>query len=227
VSQLSLYLIAISGDSWGVRVVKCSTVEASADAPITLQTLSVIGFFSLPPASLAEANPDAYNLAMAGAPAGAGTCAHCGTGILHHVVCRVSDGRTVFIGAQCAERIGGEVSTCSRERLTSEHLTAREAARSVKAVEAQRLHAEHAAKCAAQAAANAPLIAALRSAHAGGFVQSIIADLERGINPLVDMSDRAKSITLEIIGKTAGRYGSKAYWAKVAQYEAMLFTVAV
>lgn len=85
-----------------------------------LQNLKVVGYFSLPSPSLAEHNPAAYELAMAGAPKGAGTCSHCGTGIRHHVV--LEDGR--FIGTTCAESIGLEEV---RDRLTTAQAEARDA----------------------------------------------------------------------------------------------------
>lgn len=94
---------------------------------LSLQNATVIGFFSLPSPSLAEHNPSAYNAAMAEAPAGAGSCAHCGTGILRHVIVRSADGSTAFIGTSCAEKIGSErVQRCVRERLTDEQLAERE-----------------------------------------------------------------------------------------------------
>lgn len=97
-------------------------------SPMNLKNARVIGFFSLPSPDLAEHNPAAYNAAMAGAPAGAGTCAHCGTGIRNHVIVSC-DGETAFIGSTCAEKIGGEVYRCSHERLTSEQVAARDAKR--------------------------------------------------------------------------------------------------
>jgi DNA-binding protein H-NS len=94
---------------------------------MNLSNARVIGFFSLPSPALAEQNPAAYNAAMAGAPAGAGSCAHCGTGIVHHVVVATAAGATAFIGTSCAEKVGEErVKTCVRARLTDEQLMERE-----------------------------------------------------------------------------------------------------
>jgi hypothetical protein len=76
---------------------------------ITKQQLigsSIVGYFALPSRSIAEANPEAYNLAIASLPAGAGSCQYCGTGIVHHIVVRLADRRTVFIGTDCAEKVG-------------------------------------------------------------------------------------------------------------------------
>lgn len=96
----------------------------------SLKSARVIGFFSLPSPSLAEANPSAYASAMADAPRGAGSCSHCGMGILHHVVIRDGDGVVRFIGSDCAMKVGEEsVRRSVRERLTTEQIEARDAKR--------------------------------------------------------------------------------------------------
>jgi hypothetical protein len=105
---------------------------------LNLTNAVVVGFFSLPSPSLAEHNPSAYNIAMASAPEGAGSCAHCGTGIIHHVIVRLDDNRRVFVGSSCAEKVGNEkVQRCVRERLTAEQIDANDEARRIK-VEARR-----------------------------------------------------------------------------------------
>lgn len=94
-----------------------------------LSSAVVIGFFSLPSPYLAERNPSAYMAAMADAPRGAGSCQHCGTGIMHHVIIRLADGSQGFIGRDCANKVGSPtVRRCIRERITAEDLAAREAA---------------------------------------------------------------------------------------------------
>jgi hypothetical protein len=105
------------------------------------KTARVVGFFSLPSASLAEHNPAAYNNAMAAAPAGAGTCAHCGTGIIHHVVINYAGG-SAFIGTTCAEKIGGEIATCVRNRQTAEQKSLADAARDARHAKWQAEQAE-------------------------------------------------------------------------------------
>jgi hypothetical protein len=89
-----------------------------------LANATVIGFFSLPSPSLAEHNPSAYYNAMANSPSGAGTCSHCGTGIVHHVVIRDESGKTRFIGTQCAEKVGIDPEAIrlrkSREQIDAE-----------------------------------------------------------------------------------------------------------
>jgi hypothetical protein len=101
---------------------------------ITKQQLvgaSIIGYFALPSRSIAEANPEAYNLAIASLPAGAGACQYCGTGIVHHILVQLADRRTVFIGTDCAEKIGFDPREV-RDALTKqerEEIAARAAAR--------------------------------------------------------------------------------------------------
>lgn len=105
---------------------------------MNLKDAKVIGFFSLPSAALADANPDGYNLAMKGAPEGAGSCAHCGNGILHHVVIRTSAGGTAFIGQDCAAKVGGpSIARCVREKLTDEQIAKRDAESQLRAAAAQ------------------------------------------------------------------------------------------
>jgi hypothetical protein len=71
-----------------------------------LATSKVVGFYSLPAPSLAEHNPTAYNNAIADAPKGAGTCQHCGTPIMHHVIIRTADGKVSHVGTSCADKCG-------------------------------------------------------------------------------------------------------------------------
>lgn len=109
---------------------------------LDLRDARVIGFFSLPSPSLAEANPSAYNAAMAGVPSGAGSCSHCGTGILHHVVIRHADGSRAFIGTSCAEKVGCErVRRCVREHVTEDQLAERERKAAVRRAEDEALMA--------------------------------------------------------------------------------------
>jgi len=93
-----------------------------------LSTARIIGFFSLPSLALAEHNPSAYSAAMASAPAGAGACSHCGTGILHHVIIKDGNGITRFIGSDCAMKVGISREAV-QQRLTSDQLAARTAKR--------------------------------------------------------------------------------------------------
>jgi uncharacterized protein (DUF3820 family) len=94
----------------------------------TLANAQVIGFFSMPSPTLAEYNPSAYYNAMADMPRNAGTCSHCGTGIMHHVIIRDESGKTRFIGTQCAEKVGIDPEAL-RLRKSREQINAEKAAR--------------------------------------------------------------------------------------------------
>jgi hypothetical protein len=83
----------------------------------------VVGYYHLPHASLASENPEAYRNALLGAPEGAGTCAHCGTGILHNVVVETEDGLRHCIGTECAQKVGNPtMERLVRDRMTSSQL---------------------------------------------------------------------------------------------------------
>ena len=76
---------------------------------ITKQDLisgNIIGYFQLPSKALAEANPDAYNNAICSLPSGSGCCQYCGRPIVHHIVVQLANRRKVFIGTDCAEKVG-------------------------------------------------------------------------------------------------------------------------
>ncbi len=62
----------------------------------------------------------------------------------------------------------------------------------------------------AQAANNAELIAMLKQCKSGEFVKNIITQLENGYNPSA-FSPKCKDILVDIIARTSGRRGSKAY----------------
>ena len=57
---------------------------------------------------------------MAAAPAGAGSCSHCGQGILHHIVIRTEDGTTRFIGSDCALKVGISRDSVLHRRTTTQ-----------------------------------------------------------------------------------------------------------
>ena len=92
----------------------------------------------MPPASLAEANPDAYNNAWKGAVKGTGTCANCGMGILHHVVIMTPNGEKHFVGQDCAEKIGdSSMREAVKSGLTSEQIEKNNAVREEKILKEQ------------------------------------------------------------------------------------------
>ena len=95
---------------------------------MSLKNASIIGFFSIPPPSLAEQNPTAYNNAISNLPLGAGSCSHCGRGLVHHVVIRDESGIQRFIGTDCAAKIGFDRNQIA-DRITDEEKARRDEAR--------------------------------------------------------------------------------------------------
>jgi hypothetical protein len=67
-----------------------------------------VGVASIPSASLAEHNPSAYNNAMAMLPRDycCGTCAYCGTALMHNFMINSADGRKFVVGCDCVRRTG-------------------------------------------------------------------------------------------------------------------------
>lgn len=174
---------------------------------MNLKCVHVVGFFSLPSASLAEANPTAYSLAVAAAPAGAGSCAHCGTGILHHVIVEDGSGVRSFIGTDCAQRVGDEsVRRCVSERKTFAEIAKADAEREElnernRSAAAQRIVDE-----ARRGAKLADLADRLQDGR-NGFCDSVASDLRRGVIP----TGRGMTLMVEILAKHAGRRNSLAY----------------
>lgn len=184
---------------------------------LDLSSVHVVGFFSLPTPSLAEHNPAAYAAAMSEVPAGAGSCSHCGTGILHHVIVADASGKQSFIGTTCALKIGSEpVRRCVRERKTSAQLAAEDAAREARNEATRKAEAELAARR-ARVAAKVKGIAAKLADGRNGFRDSIARELNNGILP----TGRAMNITLDILSSQEGRRNSKAYSAAWERYESL------
>lgn len=103
---------------------------------MNLTGAKVIGYFSIPHPSLAETNPDAYNGALKNLPPGAGSCANCGMGILHHVIVMNPDGKKYFIGSECAQKVGDtKMRQAVRAKITAEQAENIEASRKAKVEE--------------------------------------------------------------------------------------------
>jgi hypothetical protein len=167
---------------------------------MNLTNATVIGFFSLPSPSLAERNPAAYSTAMAEAPKGAGTCAHCGTGILHHVIVSVA-GEIAFIGCMCAEKVGGPtVKRCVREKLTSDQMAEREAAAEARRAEWRKVEDERKAALAARYDMLKDIITTLE-AQKTEFHSSLASQLRIG-----SLSSRqAEFVCKAVVGDTGRR----------------------
>ena len=147
-----------------------------------LSSARVVGFFSLPSLWLAEHNPNAYNAAMADAPAGAGSCSHCGTGILHHVIIRDGDGPERFIGTSCALKVGVSAQLV-RLKITTDQLAVIDAQRAADNAEWQRKRQAEADELAALIAARresvGDLVDMLRAVGTE-FHSSLASQLETG-----------------------------------------------
>lgn len=175
---------------------------------LDLQHATVIGFFSLPSPSLAEHNPSAYNAAMAEVPAGAGSCAHCGTGILHHVVIRYADGARAFIGTSCAEKVGSErVQRCVREGVTEDQLAERERRAAEHRAASDALIAQVAAERAARYERLHDLIDPLR-AQQTDFHSSLASQLLDG-----PLSDRQACFAMKVLMGRETKKNGDAWWA--------------
>ena len=175
---------------------------------LNLTTATVVGFFSLPSPSLAEHNPAAYNAAMADAPVGAGSCAHCGTGILHHVIIRLADDSRAFIGTSCAEKVGSErVRQCVRERMTEEQLAERERKAAVRRAENDALVARVAAERAARYEVMRDVIDPLR-AQQTDFHASLADQLLDG-----PLSDRQACYAVKAILGRETKKNADQWWA--------------
>lgn len=172
-----------------------------------LRNAKVVGYFSLPSISLAEANPTAYNLAMANAPVGAGTCQHCGTGIIHHVLISTADGLSV-IGTTCAEKIGSEmVARCVRAKITTEQLMVRQALHAKEQADLQRSIEERKNKILERQKTHGDLVLALINLGSE-FYRSLAEQF--ALYPLT--TKQANFATRGLIGRETKK-NSDAWWA--------------
>lgn len=172
----------------------------------SLNGAQVVGFFSLPSASLAEHNPDAYNNAMADAPQGAGTCWNCGMGIRHHVVVKTEDGQTHFIGSDCAQRIGDEsVRACVANRLTSTQLYERKAKHDASRAEFYAFEARSAEMIAQRTERFSDVLAALKL-QGTSFHLSLAEQLVRG-----SLSYKQSNYVLKAVFGRENKRNSEAY----------------
>lgn len=179
---------------------------------MNLANAKVIGFFSMPGTDLLEANPSAYNAAMSRIPAGAGSCAHCGTGIRHHVVIRTEDGRTAFIGTTCAERVGDEsIRACIQNRMTSEQLQSHRDEQARKNAEWNRVAAENRARQEAESAARFEILKDIIEGlenQGTEFHSSLASQLRIG-----KLSDRQASFVAKAIVGRCTKKSEDAWWA--------------
>lgn len=211
------------------------------EAPFTF-----IGVWSAPSRSLLEQNPAAYNLQMQAKPKFCHFgCDHCGTAIEHHYVLRDAKGDKYCVGSSCIAKVGNVLNLSDAEAAERKRQRELSRARAEAKREQERLarEAKLQARLAAERERNGGLtdaeIAQQRAEEErqqrliankqrfgffidglgeanGYFAKDVAQGLREGRLP----SGRGVTIMFEIIAKTAGRRGSKAYEAAYAEAEA-------
>lgn len=200
-----------------------------------------IGVWSAPSRSLLEQNPAAYNLQMQAKPKFCHFgCDHCGTAIEHHYVLRDAKGDKYCVGSSCIAKVGNVLNLSDAE--AAERKRQRDLRRARKEAKREQQRLAYEAKLDAQRERNGGLtdnelamqkmeqerqqqrlvneqkfayfIDGLSEAY-GYFAKDVAQGLREGREP----SGRGVTIMLEIIAKTAGRKGSKAYEATYAEAE--------
>jgi len=142
-----------------------------------------VGLVSLPSSSLAEANPTAYNNALAAIPRGlgCGSCAYCGTAIMHNFIVESADDRRFVVGCDCVAKTGdaGLIKEVKRARVAVA-LEKRTAKRSAAKADREAMWAaERAERAALFQVEHAALIERARAYFdIGGFIKDVT---ERGI----------------------------------------------
>jgi len=107
----------------------------------------IVGFFKLPSASSAEANPLSYQEQLKVMPKGfgIGSCTFCGIGLINNYLIESSDGKKSAVGCDCVKKVGDKgLTTQIKEMQRIARREAREAKR----------QADYEAKMAAQRQAN-------------------------------------------------------------------------
>lgn len=193
----------------------------------------VVGLWSAPSPSLAEHNPESYNLAQASAPRCChGTCDVCGMGIIHHFIVTDATGRAFSVGSDCVAKTDDtklvrQVDAIKRDarrevaqaKAKAKRQAAWEAAEAKRNADLDQQRANNngltdAEKAANEAAlvranreeVNADLVAALECSDFGRSV--LQGFLDYGYLP----RNRAFDICADIFAKYhGGRSGSKAY----------------
>jgi hypothetical protein len=187
------------------------------------------GMFSIPSASMAESNVSAYNNAMAMIPRGlgAGSCAYCGTSIMHNFIITSSDDRRFVVGCDCVARTGdaGLLKLVRAERLK----VVREKRAESRKVSRDNMAAIWAAQRTEKAAAFAVEHAALvKRAEPfmkdGGFVADVIAKALEG-----RYTDRAieavERVVADLERREFNRLNSKHFGEVGKRYPSLKVTV--
>jgi hypothetical protein len=196
-----------------------------------------LGVASIPAPSLAEQNPEAYRNALRDLPQGigCGSCAHCGTPIMHNYICEDATGHRFVVGSECAAKIGGPAlgdkvaiaaAKIVRDQRRAKADAAREARRAQWLIDnADKIKAQEEARAAALAqaerdrAAVTALWAFMLPILDGKTSSGFCADIARSIRDGHAPSGRAVQILGDIYAKTAGRAGSTAFEAAWKDFE--------
>jgi len=209
-------------------------LDGFGKAPFALK-----GIAELPDTSLAEANPQAYNNALAILPKGygIGTCYVCGHALKINYLIQDADGKKFVVGSECV-KISGDAGMVKR---MDYHRRKRDRVRRAAKREEQRLaqlqaerdrnggltdyevrEKQYAEEQAALEMALQP-VKDLLLPHAdrlrdgrGGFRDSVARTLEKGELPY----GNGYAIAIEILAKQAGRMNSNAYQAEEALVQA-------
>lgn len=202
--------------------------------------------FSIPSASLAEKNPEAYNAQLRTMPkltAGCGTCSNCGMAISNVCVVASSDGRLWGVGCDCVEKTGdaflGTAAKVAVARIVSaKRRAAAESKRIARhnawldtvnpangetnrdrlAREAREVEENRARKSSECVARWGFLLPALDALPRGGFAESVARGIRDGFPPI----GRAVEICRDIYAKQKGRRGSQGYTSAEAEFDTAL-----
>lgn len=227
-----------------VREIHPFTVSGMGPAPFRF-----VGIATIPSPTLAEANPTAYNNALAALPRdlknGCGSCAHCWTGIMNIHIVENANGERYGVGCDCIAKTPDKplVRASHLARLKAERAkrnAAREARRAAwlaevvnpetgetREQEMQRKTDEARAAAAAAIALEDRRRQVVRDAMAN--LADLLADGRGGFCDSIALDlkagylprGRALDITLDILAKiTGGRRGSKKHQAAWIELEA-------
>jgi hypothetical protein len=207
-----------------------------------------IGMVQIPSASLAEANPSAYNGALASLPrnliGGCGTCYNCGQAISNVCIVENSTGQRYGVGSDCVLKTGDQflgdkvkvtLARIQRARRQEKAQAQREARREAFLAKvcneagetnAQRIEREDSERKAALAQRETAALARfsfvlpiLDANSPRDTSDNFCSNMARGIRQGYPPTGRALEIVREIYGKQFGRRGGKAYEAAVAEFD--------
>lgn len=210
------------------------------DAGLGKAPFKLIGKYSIPSASLAEHNPSGYQNALNGMPkdVGVGSCAYCGTALVHNFIIQSSCGKKSAVGCDCVAKTSdkGLVNAIKllKRRLNQEKRADERNKKHEAMIAAQReknsgltdyemnqkiqLEAKEKRENSLEAVRVllAPFIDALAKNPQSSFCCDVHAFLSEGE---MDVSANVARIIKDITAKEAGRANSKKYAARYDELE--------